>query len=89
MMDAHDDGINDGEEWDLSGFDSREKLAATTGGWDEATINAVGAAYLADKWQVEPDGDAWLNACARYNLGCHEGALAQWDARHGAAEEQD
>ena len=78
---AYLDGINDGEQWDLSGFDGPEDVRTKKAGWDEATINACGGDVCEKAWGVNPgDEDAWDQACADYNAGCHAGACDQADS---------
>jgi len=66
---AFADGLKDGAEWDLDGFDSIEQAANQDDGWDETTINAMGAVSCAKAWGVEVDTEAFSAACAEYNRG--------------------
>jgi hypothetical protein len=77
-MDAYEMGREDGYQWDLAGFDSRDDVKAWRG-WAGAMIVEAGDRFLADRWGVEPYGDGWYTALARYNWGAVEGALEQWD----------
>jgi hypothetical protein len=66
---AYSDGVGDGNEWDLSGFDSVDD-ALKAGGWAEATINAVGSEACAKTWGVAEVGSAeWDEACEDYERG--------------------
>lgn len=80
---AYADGLKDGLEWDLTGYTSILDLSADTTGWDEATIHAMGASACAEAWGVAEEGEAWEQACADYNAGCHKGATAPQDERTG------
>jgi hypothetical protein len=66
---AYNDGYNDGLSWDLSGFDSLAEAADQSSGWDESTINALGAGACARRWDVPEDSDAFSDACMEYNRG--------------------
>lgn len=77
---AYRDGFEDGLKWDLDGFDSVEAAAAQAKGWDESTINAVGASACARKWGVQEGGTAWSSACADYNDGVHDALMSRMAA---------
>lgn len=81
-------GYTDGLAWDLDGFDSRERVEAT-GGWADATIDAVGIVVFAAVCGVtahdaEDRAAAWDAAVAGYDAGAHDGACADQTARSGA-----
>lgn len=72
-------GYSDGLEWDLSGYDSAEEVAAETD-WATPTINALGPDAATKHFGLAPGswgGAAWEDACVEYNRGCRAGALAQ------------
>ncbi len=70
MTDAYLDGLKDGRQWDLIGYDGNAAKAAEDDGWDEATINAVGSAKCAALWGcATAEGEEWEAACAAYNAG--------------------
>ena len=86
-------GLVDGLAWDLDGYASADAVRASKEGWDEATINAIGATMAASKWlpnesdpeAVEDDPDAWSDVCAAYNRGAYEGATRPQEERTGKA----
>jgi hypothetical protein len=64
---AYAAGLVDGQDWDLTDVDP-----IPTTGWDDATINAMGARACRLAWGVADDenGDAtWGDACREYNRG--------------------
>lgn len=88
---AYEYGYEDGFDWDLSGFKSREQI--TTNGWDEATINAVGSDQFSEIYGINLyDSDGWLteeasNWLHEYNRGAADGARQQWDNNTSTSEE--
>ena len=81
---AFDVGFADGLAWDLDGYASVGAIAPY--GWDEATINAMGADNCRRAWGVQlgASGDeTWGVACEEYNRGAYRGATAPQTERTG------
>jgi len=66
---AYADGVQDGTDWDLDGFDSIEAAARQLDGWDSSAIDAVGSDKLAAIWGVPSEGPEWSAALDDYNRG--------------------
>ena len=47
----------------------KSQAAAQSAGWNESTINAMGATACAKKWGVKEGTSAFDRACAEYNRG--------------------
>jgi hypothetical protein len=70
QTDAYRDGLEDGADWNLDGFDGDAAAAARSNGWDEATINAMGQVHCLRTWGVESvESEDWSLACEAYNAG--------------------
>lgn len=66
---AYRDGLEDGADWGLDGYDSPEAARAERD-WATATINALGTTECAKRWGVsESDEGAWSEAIQEYNAG--------------------
>lgn len=76
-------GWQDGTDWDLDGFRTRDHLLATPEGWDAATINAVGSDVAAKAWGVANGSRGWFKACEAYNRAAFLGACAPQEERTG------
>ena len=76
--DAYRDGLADGEEWDLDGYNGDAAKAAADSGWAAATINAMGRTACARTWGVDKDDEvAWADACDAYERGVKEALAAR------------
>jgi hypothetical protein len=74
---AYEQGLVDGADWDLDGFESAAQAAAQEHGWDSATISALGSAACAQAWGLDAaEGPAWERACDDYTRGVRA-ALAE------------
>ncbi len=70
QTDAFKDGLKDGADWDLIGYDYDALAAAKDTGWDASTINAIGSDKCAKLWGVNvAEGEEWEAACAAYEAG--------------------
>lgn len=83
---AYRAGLADGLDWDLSGFDTWERVERDRDGWDTATLSAVGVDKTLASWGVAPDAteEQRDHACRQYNRGAHEGATSPQSDRTGA-----
>jgi hypothetical protein len=74
---AYKAGQRDGADWELDGFKS-VSAAVKSSGWDDATINAMGARACAKAWGVSSDeGPEWEQACSDYERGVRDAILAR------------
>jgi hypothetical protein len=83
---AFEDGLKDGEVWDLDGYASvAEALADNPSGWSEATLNALGTRACAEMWGVAvAEEPAWELAQDDYDRGIRvalQGRVSQFAYR--------
>ena len=85
---AYNAGRDAGIAWDLDDFATLEAVRRCPHGWDDATINALGAVAFGvlcglTAEQVADRGEDWARACLEFTEGAHHGALEAQDGRTG------
>jgi hypothetical protein len=87
---AYNAGRDAGLAWDLDDFATLEDVRRCKQGWDDATINALGAEAFGALCGLTPEqvaerGEDWARACLEFNKGAWHGALEGQDERTGCA----